>query len=246
VTPLVELLEWDTDHFGFKVARLHTEAPDNLKEAQDICVRDNISLLISRFSTDNVLFTHELERHGFNLMDTIVKYCVDITDYRVAPVPGPAITRPCLKSEADDVAAIARDVFANYIGHFHQDTRLDRDKCTALYAEWARNSCLDNNLADTVLVAEIDGKIVGFTTRKARSAKVGEGILSGVSPEAQGQGIRKALMVASLNWSKSRGLERVDADTHVNNYIIQRVFANFGFRMHSSFYTFHKWFGGVT
>jgi len=239
---LIEILEWDTNHFGFKVARMNTATPEELQPALDSCAALGVKLLIHRCNTDNPRFVHQLERHGFELMDTNVRYCLSLADTQVTSVPGPAIIRPCLNTEANNVAAIARDAFAGYIGHFHNDPRLDRAKCDALYIEWARNLCLDQNLADLVLLAEMEGKIVGFDSHKIIKGKVADGILSGVSPQAQGRGIRKALMIASNNWCKSHGLERMEEGVDVNNYGIQRVLASLGFRMYASLYTFHRWF----
>lgn len=242
---LVELMEWDTSFFGFKVARLHEEGPEKLKQVRDICFKEHIRLLISRFSTDNVHFAHELEGHGFELMDTVTIYRLNLADARVASIPVPAIIRPCLKSEAGDLATIARTVYANHVGHFHNDPRLDRDKCNDLYAELARNSCLDENLADIMLVAEMEGKIVGFHSHKIIQPNELRGVLSGVSHQAQGKGIGKALILATINWGKSQGLEWIEESPHVNNYVMHKIMVEFGFRLCASFYTFHKWFDEV-
>ena len=240
---LIEVMEWDTSFFGFKVARLQTQAPEQMDEAERICREQRIRLLISRFDTHNVSFAHELEQHGGELMDTIVRYRLKLDRTQIPSIPGPATIRPCLDNEVDEVAAVASATFDNYgVGHFHQDARLDRDKCDALYVEWARNSCLDRNLADMVLVAEMDGRIVGFATDKIVGEGVGEGILFGTSPEARGKQIYRAFMVASMHWCASQGLERMQVATQVNNYAVQSVWASLGFRICASCYTFHKWF----
>ncbi len=245
---LVEILEWDTNHFGIKVARGNAATPEELQMVLDSCDTLGVKLLIQRCSTDDIHFVHTLERHGFELMDTLVNYYLRLADIQISHVPEPAIVRPCLKTEADDVAAIARVVYSDFVGHFYQDPRLDREKCNVLYAELARNSCLDRNLADVVLVAEMEGKIVGFDSHKTvkshriASAKVAEGVMSGVSHQAQGKGVRTALMRASCNWYKSLGLEYMDEGLHVNNYRMQRVLASYGYKIYASEHTFHKWF----
>lgn len=238
----VEILEWDTNYFGLKVAKMNVTTPEEVRSALDNCATLGVKLLIHRCSTDNLHFVHQLERRGFELMDTMVSYRLRLADTQITPVPGPAIIRPCLSTEADDVAAIARAIYVDFVGHFHQDHRLDRDKCNALYAEWARNACLDQKLADLVLVAEMEGKIVGFDSHKIIKSKVAHGVISGVSREAQGKGIRTALMFAGMNWCKSQGLEYMEANVHVNYYRMHRVYANHGFKIYDSFYTFHKWF----
>ena len=239
---LIEILEWDTNHFGFKVARMNAATPEELQSGLDRCAALGVKLLIHRCSTDNIHFAHHLERQGFELMDINLRYCLSLADTQITHVPGPAIIRPCLNTDANDVAAIARTAFVGYTGHFHNDPRLDKDKCDALYIEWARNLCLDQNLADLVLVAEIEGKIVGYDSHKLINTKVADGVLSGVSPQTQGKGIRKALMVASNNWCKSHGLERMEEEVNINNYRIQSVLVSGGFRLYAAQYIFHKWF----
>ncbi len=238
----LEILEWDSNHFGFKIAKMNAATPEELQTALDKCAALGVKLLIHRCSTDNIHFVHELEGQGFALMDTNLRYCLSLADIQITPAPGPARIRTCPNTQANKVAAVAGAAFASYVGHFHSDSMLDRAKCDALYVEWARNSCLDQNLANLVLVAEIRGKIVGFVTYKVIKPGVAEDVLSAVSPAVQGKGIRKALVIAGINWCKSQGLERIEAGVNVNNYGIQRVLTSLGFRVYTSSYTFHKWF----
>jgi len=239
---LVELLELGTNLFGLKVAQLLEQDAKKLEQVQDICLKEQIKLLTCRLSTDDVAFAHELEKHGFQLMDTVTRYHLDFSRVPVASVPVQATIRPCRKSEAEDVAAIARVVYINHVGHFHNDPKLERDKCTELYVEIARNSCLDQNVADIMLVAETEGKIVGFHSHKIVNPDGLGGVISGVSHLAQGKGIGKALILASIDWAKSRGLEWNEQYPHINNYAMHKIMVDLGFKLSASFYTFHKWF----
>lgn len=239
---LVEFLQWDTGFFGIKVARLGEEAAGQLQEAFNICKAQGVRLLICRTSTDNIHFAQELERNGFEIMDTVTRYRLYLADFPNVTVKCPAVIRPCQSNEIDDLAAIANEVYVNHIGHFHQDSKLDRDKCTALYAEMARNSYLEKKPDDIVLVAELAGRIVGFHSHQAVPGKGISGIISGVKHDAQGKGIGKALITNTIEWGKSCASEWIEEYPHINHPNMHRMMADLGFRLQASSYTFHKWF----
>jgi GNAT superfamily N-acetyltransferase len=238
----VEPLQLVTSLFGLKVAKLREEDAKELKQVQDICQKEQVRLLTCRFKTDNVSLAHDLEKHGFQLMDTVTIYRLNFARAPVVKVPANAIIRPCRESEAEDVVAIARAIYVNHVGHYHNDPRLDPVKSTQLYAMMARDSCLDQKVASIMLVAEIEGKIVGFHSHRVVPQKGLEGIISGVSHLAQGKGIGKALILASIDWGRSQGLEWIEQSPHVNNYTMHRMMVDLGFALCDSYYTFHKWF----
>ncbi len=232
---MIKISEWDTKHFGFKIAKMGEE---ELQPALDECADLGVKLLICRCNAENLSFLHQLEKKGFGLMDGLVYYRL-----RVGDTPWTShLIRPCLPCEAKEVATIAKEVYTDFIGHFHQDPMLGKAKCDDLYVKWARHACLDKKVAEIMLVAEVDGKIVGFDSHEIINGDTGFGVISGVSKEFQGKGIRTALLFAGMNWCVSQGLEYMEADVHINHYIMHRVYSNHGFKIYKSEYTFHKWF----
>lgn len=238
----VFISKWDTNHFGFKVAKTDMTSVKEILPAESFCSKKGVKLLIIRVATDNTSIVHKLQEQGTGLMDTNLRYYLSLASIQVMPVLGPAVIRSCLKADANNVSTVAKAAHAGYIGHFHNDPRLDRNKCDALYTEWAKNLCLDQNLANLVLVAEIEGKIVGYDSHKLINTNVADGVLSGVSPLTQKKGIRKALVVASNNWCKSHGLERMEEEVSINNYRMQSILIGSGFKLYAAEYIFHKWY----
>jgi GNAT superfamily N-acetyltransferase len=237
---LINIHDWDSQHFGFVVARLSEGSSEALREAMDICWKEGVRLVISRFSTDNIHFAQELEGLGFQLMDTVTRYRLSLSNMALPAVRTPATIRPCLVSEAQYLADMATDIYVNHMGHFHNDPRLDRDKCNSVYAELIRNSCIKDGFADLVLVAEIKGKVVGFHSHRVEGDGLA-GIISGVTREAQGYGIGKALILVSADWGRSQGLKWIEEYPHLNNYPMHGIMTSLQFKMQSSSYTFHKW-----
>ena len=99
---------------------------------------------------------------------------------------GSSFVRPINPGEVDPVREIAAASFAGYTGHYHADSRLEREACDDVYSSWAASSCVDRSVADEVLVAVIDdADLVAFATLRSNSADEGEGVLFGVAPRAR-------------------------------------------------------------
>jgi N-acetylglutamate synthase-like GNAT family acetyltransferase len=92
------------------------------------------------------------------------------------------------------------------------------------------------------LVAEAEGRLVGFRALRVNSDTQGEFILAGVNPDCQRRGIYRAFIVEGLKWFLDRGMEEVLNSTHVANVAVQRACFRVGFAPTYSWYTFHKWF----
>ncbi len=114
--------------------------------------------------------------------------------------------------------------------------------CDDVYASWAYRSCISREVADEVLVAELQGKAVGFITLKMRSQQEGEAPLYGVDPSMQGQGIGRDLMIEAMHWFASRGVKTMIMSTQITNLSSQKVWLRLGFEPIPAEYTFHKWF----
>jgi len=155
---------------------------------------------------------------------------------------GQAAVRTIAPGDASPVRAIAAAAFSGYGGHYHADPRLDDEQCDEVYADWAERSCVSKDVADEVLVAELDGQIVGFVTMRFNSDDEAEVVLNGVAPPAQGRGVYRSLMIRAMDLCASRGRTRIVISTQLTNVVVQKVWTRLGFELTSAYYTFHKWF----
>jgi GNAT superfamily N-acetyltransferase len=140
------------------------------------------------------------------------------------------------------VKAVASDAFRGYVGHYQADQKLERSRCDAVYPDWAFRSCVSPDVADEVLVAELDGSIVGFAALRINSPDEGEGLLYGVSSRARRHGMYRSLMVQSMNWCLRKGAACMVISTQITNIVAQSVWVRLGFEPSHSLYTLHKWF----
>lgn len=246
-TKLVYLSSVDEQRFGVRTARATQVTLETLPAIIKFCHENDVLFLVVRCSTSDLAVAQEMERLGFMLMDTLVyysRYLDNISGERIpsSPKPGQIHVRTILPGEAEAVKRVAQRAFRDYFGHYHADARLDPVKCDETYADWALQSCRSKEVADEVLVAIQDSIIKGFLTLQLRGADIGEGILFGVEPETQGQGIGRLLIINAMQWFLSKGIKQMQISTQIINLASQMVWTGLGFRLSHSFYTFHKWF----
>lgn len=236
-----EISALDTERWGAVTAKASRVTAASLPEALAYCRANRVSFLVARCPADDLAAAQAMEREGFILTDTLCYYARRLGLQPAADTPAVRI-RPYAPGDEAGVVAVARHSFSGYQGHYHADPRLDRARCDAVYSDWAERSCLSRDVADEVLIGDSGTSVVAFATLRLNSADEGEGVLFGVAPQAQGQGIYRSLMVAGMNWCHGRGCSRMVVSTQVTNIAVQKVWVRLGFEPATAQYTFHKWF----
>jgi RimJ/RimL family protein N-acetyltransferase len=127
------------------------------------------------------------------------------------------------------------------ITRFYSDRHFPDERCDDLYETWIARSLA--GWADVVLVAELEGRPVGYMTVHADQA-AGRGSLglSSVASEVRGQGLGHALVRGAVGWCRERDLGEVTVVTQGRNVPALRVFERCGFRICDVALWFHKWY----
>jgi GNAT superfamily N-acetyltransferase len=239
----VSLSAIDAERFGMQSARAVNVTVDNLQSVLDFCRDNNVKFLIARCNMTDIKAVQAMEGEGFFLTDTLVYYQWNPRFPSVASPTSQNVTVRAVKQEEEGaVQELAALSFQGYYGHYHADPRLDPAKCDETYASWAYRSCTSREVANEVLVAEMENGLVGFITLRINSSNEGEFVLGGVRPDAQGFGIYSLLFSAGKKWLLDQGVERIIVSTQLPNTTVQKVWTGQGFWLNHAFYTFHKWF----
>ena len=238
----VRLSALDQARFGIRTAIARPVTRDMLPDLLNFCRDNHVVLLIARCPTSEHWAVQAMEREGFSLMDTLVYYRRNLLGPSIPQHAGPAAIRPYQPGEEHAVKSVATEAFRGYVGHYQADPKLGRTECDAVYPDWAFRSCLSRDVADMVLVAELDGSIVGFTALRINSLDEAEGLLYGVSSRARRLGIYRSLLVQGMDWCLREGAACMVISTQITNIVAQRVWVQLGFEPSHSLYTFHKWF----
>lgn len=241
--------DFNTLHFNLSMGNMYVN-PINEKIDDDL-IREFIGTatkeakkrdfqhLTCKMDTNNKDIVYCLEQEEFYLMDTLVSYMFTYNKSHLNNVEHQCIIRDCEYNDLATLKEIAKKSFK--IDRFHADKLLDNSKCDEYYEKWVENSY--NGLADRIVVAEIDGMPVGFTTCKLPHPedknKGGQLVLSAVSESSRGKGVYTSMIYEGVKWLEGKA-NTVKVGTQINNIAVQKSWIRLGFTVFESQYIFHK------
>ena len=250
-------LAWDTEQFGFPAARLELLVAGgdyhesrgrkavliDLVDAQ--CSEGGVRHLTARVDAGDFASIHALEHAGFELIDGIQTFSLDLSkEPRRPPCGADVEVRPFRGSDLEQVLAIALSAYV--YDRFHADAALSGEAADRVNQTWIENSCL-GKAADTVLVGFSGDKVVGYVTCKIDAEAAAElGVSFGTivmvatAPEAQGHGVARAATYAALDWFQSRDVRIVEVGTQLRNIPAGRLYETCGFRLVGASLTFRR------
>ncbi len=199
------VLDWDSEQFGFPSARVERlEASGAYAEARETkskllkavlgeCRGEGIRHLTARVDAADLTATHALEEAGFELIDAIQTFSIELNG-RLQQIPGG--TRLLTPDDVAAVLEIGRTAFVH--DRFHADPSLGPGVADRVNEVWTRNCCL-GTAADGVVVAEDGGRVASFVTcRLDVESRRGTIILVATAEWARGRGAARRATVGSL------------------------------------------------
>jgi len=253
-------LDWDSTHFGIPMAIISdviiSEEVSNLRETKKRTITLALSELqkrgIRHVSTKvdiyDIATAQALEMAGFRLMDTTVIYGFDFRKSKIPKFEDQCTLRLAKSEDENALIGVAKISFSKTRisdDRFHADPDLSQEKSDALYVEWIRNS-IRGEIADAIIVAEMGGKPVGFTTIENFRVKtdqvgvnIGALILSAVIPEARGRGVYTSMIRKGLEYLKPM-VDIAELGTQITNFPVQKAWSTLGFKLTSGAYAFHR------
>jgi dTDP-4-amino-4,6-dideoxy-D-galactose acyltransferase len=232
---LCQLLDWDTDFFGFRIARVQAKrlTDADLPAILDWCAAQQIRCLYLLASSTDRQTARIAAEHHFRFADirtTLESAIAQIPE----PAPGIHIATP---EDIHSLAAIAR--VSHTDSRFYGDPGFPRAKCDLLYETWIGKS-IQGGYAKSVLVAEHDSKAAGYITCDW-TGDTGQIGLIAVADWARGMGIGGALVNSSLRLFHEEGVKRVSVVTQGCNISAQRLYQRCGFLTSSVEIWYHAW-----
>jgi ribosomal protein S18 acetylase RimI-like enzyme len=238
-----ELLEWDSQHFGFPVARLTPLAPGEaeVRAALAWCRAGGVRCLYFLCDAAAVESARLARARGFDPVDVRVTL---VRRFDLHPVEPPAggrlVVREATEADLEAVWALTPGMFES--SRFYKDDRFPRARADALYQRWAaRDGRTPGRL---LVVGERDGRVVGFGSGSDEGAGEGRWGLIGVEAGARRQGVGATLADAVEHRLRERGASHCVVATQGGNAASLRLFEKRGFRTVSVQLWFHRWFDG--
>ncbi len=235
-----QLLEWDTQFFGRRIAQLTADQLDTTATAAALAwcsdqQIDGLYLLCDLADTPSI---RQAELNGFQLMDlrhTLAWSGAGATISAVESTPG---VRLAAAQDIDKLAAIAR--VSHHDSRFYADPQFSRDQCDALYATWIEQSCA--GYADMVFVSGAVGAPQGYISCHRTAPSSGKIGLLAIDAAARGRGLAIQLIRAAQRWFIQHGLVDVTVVTQGRNVPAQRLYQRCGFVTRSQQLWYHAWF----
>jgi dTDP-4-amino-4,6-dideoxy-D-galactose acyltransferase len=240
-SPLCEILPWDSEFFGFKIARVSkTTLTDFEAEAIDRwCDQSGVKCIYFATDTSDSDSARAAEGSGYRIVDVRMTFQASVGSGFRVPGSGSSQLATATESDIPQLQKIASDSYR--ITRFYADPNFDRARADALYVEWVTKSV--HGYADAVLVVKDEENVLGFVSchikPEDKSGSIG---LVGVSENARGKGIGKQVVFAALEWFAEHGCKSVTVVTQGRNIAAQRLYAACGFLPAKTELYFHKWY----
>jgi dTDP-4-amino-4,6-dideoxy-D-galactose acyltransferase len=231
-------LEWDSQFFGKRIARLNRNCLDEagLAAALGWCELNKIDCLYFLAAGNDSRTVSLAEQNAFIQTDVRITLDRSLPENDRANAIDPPV-RFAVSEDLPELRKIASGL--HHDSRFYFDPHFERGQCDLLYETWIENSC--KGFAEAVLVAEADGQPAGYITCHLRRTESQVGLMGIVESHA-GKGLGRKLVQAFLAWSIEHGAGRAIVVTQGRNVAAQRFYQRCGFLTSSLQLWYHRWF----
>jgi ribosomal protein S18 acetylase RimI-like enzyme len=230
----IDLLEWDTRHFGVKIARL-PEASDAGQISEGIAAGEQagVRCLVMLIELDRPAAITAAEAAGFRSYDVRLEL-----DRVVSGSPVPA-TDPIVATDSDlpHLEEIARRSF--FDSRFYADPNFDDERAAEMYALWVRRGITDDERL--LLTTEERGGFI--VCHLDTQGQIGTIDLIAVADHARGRGLGSQLVDAAEAVFDEAGMTRARVVTQARNIAAQRLYQGRGYRTARASIWLHRWTG---
>lgn len=142
-------------------------------------------------------------------------------------------------NQKDILTSLIGPIFKNYPNHYYSNPLLTKTSITQGYIEWAE-SLFEKEYCDTWTMFDLNtNKIVAFFICNKETNKIVDMILGGCAPDARGNGVFYNLIYHIKKHYKGQGFTTLKVSTQLQNIKAQRIYQKSGFRIVSSYETYH-------
>lgn len=232
-------LEWDSNLFGYKVAKLSRAS---LKTEELSCLLNNLAknefnLIYWSVDPNNRDANQAaLDNHGF-LADKKVTYLIELPGQFDFYVDREHLQSYSLKPINKRVINLALQ--SGIYSRFKVDPHFINNEFTKLYSVWIKRS-INKEIAREVLVYIENNIEVGLITLGEKNNRGDIGILA-VDKSFRGKSIGKYLVFGAIKKFRHWGYKEVQAVTQQYNVIACRFYEKVGFKIDSIRHIYHFW-----
>jgi dTDP-4-amino-4,6-dideoxy-D-galactose acyltransferase len=241
IIDICQFLEWDSNFFGYRIARIIPNKLDplSIKAVLKWCKTYRIDCLYFLADSNDDPSIWIAEEKKFHSVDIRVTFIRELNEIWIQPgMDFSKSIRPFHQEDIDTLRNIAR--LSYHDTRFYYDTRFPVHLVDAFYETWIEKSCKGS--ADQVFVFDMGGKAAGYISCQLLDAATGQIGLVGVNSNWRGKGIGQALVMQALKWFADQGLTKVSVVTQGRNIGALKLYENCGFQTSCLQIWYHRWF----
>lgn len=237
--PAYEILSWDSEFFGFAVARIDPRIATldalNRAAAELRAQAVRLAYWLPQLNDQNTQLARQC---GGALIGGHARYECEIA----APPAGAVRALPVDPVASSEVTPelYALALGAGRLSRFALDPEMPLGTADRMYGIWIRRS-LAGEIADAVLAArDAQGHTAGIATVAREQGNGVIGLVS-VAPEWQGRGVGRALMNAAGAHFARAGIARVRVSTQTGNAAACALYEASGYTRTETTHVVHFW-----
>ena len=235
-----EVLGWDSDFFGYKVARVANQSLNERSLRRIISEMDSDGVRLAYLTAGDETSSDAGKKLGGHLACRRATYACSLPPTAKAGGKGKTRVEEYLETVPDH-ALEALALCAGEYSRFKTDPRIGDELFRRLYLQWIRNST-DKSFADAVLVTRGKDAITGFITTKVADGGGSIGLIA-VAANERGKDLGSALLEAAGKWLNSKGCDTAYVSTQKSNEAACRLYERCGYRLDRIEDVYHIWLG---
>ncbi|SKB37099.1 Acetyltransferase (GNAT) family protein [Salegentibacter holothuriorum] len=227
-----EILDWDSQFFGSKIARINSNiSQKHYQQAILELYGEAVDLVYfnSAFELKETAYYSVLKIDEMVELSKELKFKKKFHP-KIKFFDQPNAT-PGMKEQVKRIARQSR---------FYFDNNIEKSKVYELYDIWLDKS-VNKKGADAVLVYEDNAEVKGFATIKRIENGTGIIPLMGVEAKSEGKGISFMLMEAIETYLLENNCKILKSTTQAKNIKALKVYERFGIQCKSSYAINHLW-----
>ncbi|MEN9807777.1 MAG: hypothetical protein RL756_2297 [Pseudomonadota bacterium] len=233
-----EILEWDSEFFGFSVARISNSSLDG--EALNDVLSDlrKVGTTLVYWPAASRVDAEMMSDLGGTLVDQKTTYVVDLiaqqdmtanADTSIAPVKA--------TTSVSDLESLA--VQAGEHSRFAVDPRIPRERFEALYRAWIHQALNQQGSGEVLINGEND-RASGMITCGNKNGRGDIGLLA-VDASQRGKGLGAKLVRAAQRWFLQKGFRVGQVVTQGSNRAACDLYSRCGYRVDTVEFFYHIW-----
>jgi GNAT superfamily N-acetyltransferase len=238
-----ELLEWDSEHFGFGIARVVGSELDEAtaRLADEWCAQRDVRCLYFLADADDAESARVAAESGFRAVDVRVSSRRSLSEEPPPVGPDGLEMGEAREAELDSLRSIAA-VTHRGGGRFYFDGGFPPERCDALYGAWVDRGFRDPDRM--LLAARVDGEPVAYQVVGPVEEGGGRRLeLLAVDPGRHGAGIGVGTLSGAIRLLRIAGVPETWTILSARNVATVRLHTRLGFLSEKVGVWHHKWYG---